>query len=111
MDVEQQRRLAANEALFREVNEHVEGTAEEFRVHADMQQAFICECTDAGCVERVTLTLAEYEDVRANPRRFLVVPGHELLEIERVVAERPDYNVVEKVGAGADVAEERNPRS
>ena len=111
MDVDQQRRLAENEALFREVNEHVEGTAEEFRVHADMPQAFICECIDAGCVERVTLTLNEYEDVRANPRRFFVVPGHEELAVERVVAERPGYSVVEKVGPGASVAEERDPRA
>ena len=33
----------------------------------------------------VALTLAQYEAVRANPRRFVIVRGHELPEVEVVV--------------------------
>ena len=111
MDDEQLRRIAENEVLFREVNEHVEGTAQEFYVHGDTPQAFICECADSSCVDRVALTLDEYEEVRANPRRFFVVPGHEVAEAERVVAERRGYNVIEKSGSGGRIAEERDPRA
>jgi hypothetical protein len=39
---------------------------------------FVCECSDARCFARIELTLAAYEDVRAHPQRYLVVPGHEI---------------------------------
>jgi hypothetical protein len=37
-----------------------------------------------------------------------VVPGHEHLELERVVDKAEGFNVVEKIGPGRDVAE-RDP--
>ena len=47
---------------------------------------FQCECGKiSGCSERVLMTLAEYDRVRAQQDRFAVVPGHESDEIEHVV--------------------------
>ena len=109
-DQERVRRLAENETLFRDVNEQVEAAAATFQVHGAMPQEFLCECADERCVERVALTLDEYEAVRANGRQFFVVPGHEIAEVERVVATRGNYNVIEKIGAGVAVADARNPR-
>lgn len=57
------------------------------------------------------LTLAEYEHVRATPTNFLLVSGHELPEIERIVERKRAYVVVEKVGEAAKVADEADPRS
>jgi hypothetical protein len=44
--------------------------------------------------------------VRERPEVFAVVPGHERLEVERVVGEGRGYLVIEKLGEAGDVAEE-----
>lgn len=60
--------------------------------------------------------MAEYEGVRANSRRFLVVPGHERCRVDGlIVAEITERNtrftVLEKVGKAGDVAEELDARA
>jgi hypothetical protein len=59
----------------------------------------------------VTLTLPEYEQVRANPRRFVMIRGHELAEVERIVAGTPAYVIVEKTGEEGERARADDPRS
>ncbi|MGI8420667.1 MAG: hypothetical protein ACR2MU_00125 [Gaiellaceae bacterium] len=71
---------------------------------------FICECSASTCIERVTLTLLEYEHVRAEGSRFFVIPGHANVEVELVVEETAGYHVVEKDGAAGIVAEFTDPR-
>ena len=71
---------------------------------------FLCECGDAGCSQRVFLTLGEYEAVRSNAIRFAVVPGHEIPDVERVVEQNERFAVVEKLEEGARIATERDPR-
>ena len=107
-------RRAGNEALFREVNERVADVAEQFVEVAATAEAlnFTCECGRATCTEQITMTLVEYEAVRAVPTHFAVVPGHELPAIERVVKRNPSYLVVEKQEEDAEkVARESDPRS
>jgi hypothetical protein len=58
----------------------------------------------------IELTVREYELIRANPRRFVVVPGHEYPGVETVVGARPGYVIVEKLDQAAEVAEEHDPR-
>ena len=88
-------RMARTEALFRDVNERIAESAERF----DSDEAtFVCECADGSCTERVDASLADYEEVRAEPTRFLLAPGHEDQRVERVVQRRPDFAVVEKFG-------------
>ncbi len=103
-----QRRLARNEDMFRDVNEGI------VRGQWPGDQAspigFRCECARLGCNVLVALTLAEYERVRASPRSFVIVHGHELPEVEVVVERGAHYSVVEKVGDAGDAAAERNPR-
>ena len=72
---------------------------------------FRCECARLGCAEAVRLTPDAYERVRANPRRFILVTGHEIPDAEFIVERHLDYLVIEKVGEAASVAEERDPRS
>jgi hypothetical protein len=109
---EREKRLARNEALYREVNERVSEVAEQFDAETDTPIGFICECGAAGCTEQIPMTLSEHETIRADPTRFAVVPGHELPEIETVVERHPGYLVVEKRQADAqEVALETDPRS
>ena len=109
MTDETERRLAANEAVFREVNEAIE------RGHwpgeEDAQGAFRCECARHECSELISLTPREYEHIRSNARRFVVRPGHEDVELETVVERTADYVVVEKRGDAAVEAEATDPRS
>lgn len=86
------RRLAANQELFRAVNEQVAAASEGFVGHgANVLQDFFCECVDAGCTLRVSLTLAEYENVRRTPGRFVVTVGHGVAPGETVVRRTSRY--------------------
>jgi hypothetical protein len=109
-----QERQAQNETLFREVNERVEELAvglTSVPQTDDFSSAFVCECGSETCVEPVRTTRSEYEAVRSNPGRFLVLPGHEDPAVERVVERHERYWVVQKVGEAGDLAIEDDPRS
>jgi hypothetical protein len=96
-----------NEATFRKVNEGMEAGQDR-----DGPMAFLCECGRLGCNQLITLTRAEYEAVRANSRRFAIVDGHEILDVEDVVDRNDRYIVVEKRGRPeAEVVENTDPRS
>jgi hypothetical protein len=69
-----------------------------------------CECMDESCTKRVTMTLAEYERIRSDSNRFLVLRGHDVADVEEIIDEQADYVVVSKLGAGAPVAEKLDPR-
>jgi len=100
-------RLARNEALFREVNERIRNVAAGGQSD---RYDFLCECADAACAQRVSLTLAEYERVRAVAARFLLAPGHAVPGIEHVVEDDGGHIVVEKSGAAGRVARDLDPR-
>jgi hypothetical protein len=90
--------MARTEAAFREVNEAIAATAR--RLDAD-EAEFLCECADPSCAHRVTAELAAYERVRDDATHFLVAPGHEQPQLERILERRPRYEVVEKFGRTA----------
>jgi hypothetical protein len=101
-------RLGRNEAIFRDVNERIEQGL--WPGERDGPVAFLCECASLGCNLLIDVTLGAYERVRADARRFILVPGHELDSIERVVERHSDYVVVEKRGAAGAAAQETDPR-
>jgi hypothetical protein len=108
--VSHEQRLAQNEAFFRSVNERIRETAD--RHGSDPHDyEFLCECSDTACLERVTLSVDEYEAVRADARRFLLAAGHTKAAVERVVKAESDHVVVEKVGVAGEVAEALDPRT
>jgi hypothetical protein len=99
----QEKRLAMNEALFRDVNERIREISHTFG-QKDATYDFLCECSDPRCAERVVLTPAQYEHVRADSTRFVLAKGHAMPEIESVVEHAKDHVVVEKEGVAADIA-------
>src|SRR5918992_946739 len=101
-------RVAENESIFRRANEKLEERFREFE--ATGLTPFLCECGDAACTQVIRLTLDEYEAVRAHGAHFAIVPGHQILEAERVVEQNGRYDVVQKLHAGRRVAEARDPR-
>jgi hypothetical protein len=99
-------RLGKNEAVFREVNERIRDVSAQ-----PAEAEFLCECADASCTAAVGMTLAEYELVRADPLHFLVLPGHELADVEDVVERGEGFTVVRKRDGAAAVAAATDPRS
>jgi hypothetical protein len=109
MDAREER-LARNEILFREVNERIDEQAARQGSDAHVFE-FFCECSNLDCSLRLPMTLSTYENVRTDPTSFVVAPGHELPEIERVLSRMVDYQVVQKEGAAAQLAATQDPRS
>jgi hypothetical protein len=107
--VDREERIARNEVSYRQVNEAIEAG----RVDGadDEPRPYVCECGLLGCNALVELTVAEYETVRENPRRFFMVDGHEIPDVERVVERHDRYIVAEKENHEAQIAEESDPRS
>jgi hypothetical protein len=102
-------RIAANEAVFRDVNEALNRGHWPGEEHRPV--AFRCECGKLGCSRLIELTAREYESVRAHPRRFIVAKNHDIPEAETVVETHLSYMVVEKRGEAGRAAERTDPRS
>jgi hypothetical protein len=99
-----EKRLALNEALFRETNERAE---ERVRMFVGDEELFgiICECASLDCNERITLSKDEYAVVRSDPAQFAVKPGHTISDVEEVVARNERFEIVRKRGVAAEIAE------
>ena len=102
-------RVAKNEILFRQVNERI------LEIEGDRWRLdpvdFMCECGDITCTRVVQLSVDDYERLRSNPAHFGVIPGHEMLDVERIVEQHEQYLVVEKDGEGRVRAEVADPRA
>ena len=95
-------RLARNQRIFREVNERLR----EFADPSIALAQYVCECRHAECRETIKLDLADYDAIRSTPNAFVIAPGHEQLEHERVVEDANDrFMLVEKVALidGAEI--------
>ena len=98
-------RAARNQSLFREANERIN----ELTLQSTFQ-LFVCECENRLCKESIPMTIQEYEQVRRDPNCFFVLPGHEVPSVEVVTESTSRYVLVSKLGAGAELAEELDPR-
>lgn len=102
--------LAENEVRFRALNERLRegsGTWEP----GEGQLELVCECGNEDCTLAIRLSAHEYEVVRSDEAQFVLVPGHERLEVEDVVDEREAWIVVRKRGEAAAIAAETDPRA
>lgn len=103
-----ERRLAENQVIFRKSNEQVQKNLEKLRDTAqaegresllpevDMPLHFFCECSDEKCRQRIILKPSEYKDLHQNTSQFILIPGHNLPELERTLQATDKYIVVEK---------------
>jgi hypothetical protein len=109
MDGLREQRIVNNEALFRAANERMAAWDEQHT--SEPTEPYYCECADRDCREKVWLHQHEYEAVRADPRRFFVVAGHEIPDVETVIEERDGWVVVEKDPQVAATAIATDPRT
>jgi hypothetical protein len=108
---ERARRIGENEALYRSINEKIEDLNASFGMLTE-SMAVVCECGELECTQQINLEIPTYERVRSDPALFVVVPGHEIPDVETVVEEQPEFHVVRKgPGGPAELARETDPRS
>jgi hypothetical protein len=110
MTDERTKKVARNEAMYREVNERIEDLNEVF---GEMSGEFVvvCECADPMCAEQIPLSREAYERTRANSAQFVLRPGHQTADVEEIVAAEAEYVVVEKhEGEPAALAQQTDPR-
>jgi hypothetical protein len=109
MDKRTQQHMATNESAFRDVNEGI--ARGQWPGEQDALASFRCECARLGCTDLIDLTPRSYAEVRTHPRRFVVLPGHETSDVEKVIERRDGYLVVEKIDEAGRLAEATDPRS
>lgn len=90
MDDLTRKRLEHNEAVFRAINEELDDAGNGRALE------YVCECADATCSKTIRLKHDEYETIRADSDRYVLVPGHEVEGLEDVVRREPGHVVVEK---------------
>ena len=92
-------RLGQNDSLFREVNDRLRELAAPVEPGAPPRLTqYLCECADDACLELIELTPEEYETIRSYRAAFVVFPGHESREANRVLERNDRFVLVERTG-------------
>lgn len=102
-------KMIQNESVFRRYNERVkksfkelEAVAQEEGHHIDKFEGelhFKCECSDENCSKRIVMKPERYEKIHKDRTRFIVINGHEVQGIEKIIIKENTYSVVEKLVA------------
>jgi hypothetical protein len=80
----------------RKVNDRIRTVAESSRL--DAPTLFICECGRRGCTETIELELEEFEAIRWREHVYVVAPGHERADRDRVLEEHDGFELVTEHG-------------
>jgi hypothetical protein len=83
-------RIAQTELFFRAVNEEIA------RNDGHGVTVFICECGNAACSETLELTAEALWSLHAERGLAVVLPGHEIPDVETVVDHHNGYLVVRR---------------
>jgi hypothetical protein len=109
---ERTRRIGSNEAVFRTVNEQIESLNRDIAEISDNTMHIVCECGLLSCADQISVPVPTYEEIRADPALFFVVPGHEIPKTEDVVERAGKFNVVRTHAGGPErIAVQTDPRS
>ena len=105
------RRIAENEARFREINERLDADLRALSLGDGEMIDFVCECGKAECADTIPLTLDEFRHLRDDAMLFGVIPGHEIPDAEDVLVRTDRYFVVRKHAESAPIVERTDPRT
>ena len=97
------------QSFYRDVNERIVSVSRGLEDGASLE--ILCECGTASCVERIRITVDDYEALRGKPTHFALVDGHQDQAVEDVVARRPGYLIVANHGRAGTHARRTDPRS
>lgn len=116
MAASREERLALNEALFRIANERMAAWEERQEEAGEAGEAgeaepYHCECANQDCRQKVWLRRDAYERIRGDSAHFVIVPGHEVPDIETVIERHDGWVVIEKAPEVRDIVEAADPRN
>ncbi len=57
---------------------------------------FNCECSDALCVDRISLTLKEFDEMHNSKARFVIKKDHIEPSVEKIHKSSKQVTIVEK---------------
>lgn len=92
-------RLIQNEELLRDKNTAVAKGIKKYYGDAEVKDepiAFVCECSNLTCDERIIAPINMYQRLHERKDRFMVVPCHDRPPVENVVKDHGHFTVVEK---------------
>jgi hypothetical protein len=78
----------------REINERIEAVTS--IVPRGRKLSLICECGDGDCEEQVEISPEQYQQIRRKLQTFIVAPGHESADSDRVVKSTKGWLLIEK---------------
>jgi hypothetical protein len=81
------------ELFFRAINEEIA------KSNGDSPTVVICECGNPACSEAIELTTDALHQLHAGNDLFVVLPGHEIPDVETVVDRFNGYLIVRKDAA------------
>jgi len=84
------KRIAQTELFFRAVNEEIANN------DGQGTTVFLCECGNPACAEGLELTADALRHLHAGNGLFVVLPGHEIPDVETVVDRYDGYLVVRR---------------
>ena len=83
----------AVQSVFRAANERLRERLQGLTLNGRMP--VVCECSDQDCLEVADVVVEDYRRIRRDGN-FIVLPGHDLEELEDVVERYDGYDVVRK---------------
>jgi len=89
-----ERQIAKNQLVFREVNERI---AEITAGQGEAESEFLCECGRTDCTSVVGLSLTDYQALRLGGDFFVAAPGHCVEGVDRLVESRGGFDVLVQV--------------
>jgi hypothetical protein len=86
-----------NEKATRRDNRKLQSTVEGFHeMLATNNIRFSCECDQDNCNAIIEMANHTYTSLHKSPNRFTIKPGHERLDIEKIVDRYYGFLVIEK---------------
>jgi hypothetical protein len=83
-------RMVQTEVFFRAINEEIA------QLDGTELTLYLCECANPVCREGIRLPPEVVAQLHATPRDFVVLAGHEIPDVETVVAQNDGYVIVRK---------------
>jgi hypothetical protein len=64
-----------------------------------------CECGQAGCAETFAVNTEWFRNIRKHPSQLVVLDGHEVVEVSRVIERRGSVTILQSTYVGnGDIA-------
>jgi hypothetical protein len=97
MTMPRETRIVETEEFYRQINDVI---AKNGRREG---KAYMCECANVYCNVTMDLSTEDIEVLHSVPGYYIILPGHEIPDVEHVVSSTEKYAIVANDGASRRV--------